>query len=95
MVGQIDWGRSFRLFGLGTGREKQTCYSLEGDGSDLEMQKQNHLKYRWEGMQLSEGLPKGVLGSKDWGAAQKDSGQQRENVDLEGVKPGVLEENVY
>jgi hypothetical protein len=46
-------------------------------------------------MQLSEGLPKGVLGSKDWGAAQKDSGQQRENVDLEGVKPGVLEENVY
>lgn len=36
---------------------------LEGDGSDLDLQKENHIKCRWEGMGPLEGLPRSVLGS--------------------------------
>ena len=75
--------------------EMQNHYdSREKEGSELELQREDHPKYSWEG----KGAPRR--------AAQKHLGQHRpmglternraskSKVDLEGVKPGVPEEKV-
>jgi hypothetical protein len=66
MAAQVDWGRTFSLvWELGERKERGNYHDSEEDGSDLELQKENHPKCRWEGMQSPEGLPRSLSDSKD------------------------------
>ena len=52
------------LCGLENGREgRENCHDLEGNRSDLELQKENYLKCRWETMCRES--PRWSKGNKD------------------------------
>lgn len=68
MVRQEEWGGTFRLHAQGIWRKEEgNNQDSEGEGSDLELQKENHLKCRGDGMRPPppEGFPGSILGSKD------------------------------
>ena len=61
------------LHRLGTGRkEKENRHDSEGDGSDLELQKENHPKCRLERMQPQKPLRQQRLGGCPEGEDNKD-----------------------
>jgi hypothetical protein len=73
-----DGAEPLELHRLGHRREEemQNCYDPgERDGSDLELQREDHPKCSWEGKVAPEGLPRSILGSIHQWASQKLTGQ--------------------